>query len=182
MQAARKAAWLDRFVFSLIAAFAAFLLAAWIWTVQDAWDGSKAIIAGPPGMVDIRDCEDTTSSRDPQFWTRGWSCTGSFKADDGRFHIDSVQLFLHAAEEPGPVVHGRVSGPNATWVWTDGEIEWIAALVLALALPFLAVLILKWAVGVLEPLDGWPRESQGRPAGRRTKHPTGRRPFRRRSR
>lgn len=156
VRAVGKADWAKRLVSGLIACFAAVYALFGVWAVHDGWDGLTAVTVGVPGTVAIRQCAESTSTRDPQFWTSGWSCTGEFIASDGSIRIDSVRLFLHGDSRPGPVVTGRVSGPGATWVWPDGEIEWLVAVLFAVSAPFAVWLVMRWAVDVFEPLGGWP--------------------------
>ncbi|MET7879523.1 hypothetical protein [Micromonospora profundi] len=155
--AIREADWLDRLVSGVLVSCAlAIALAWWHLVLPDAWDGVRATIWGVPGSVAVV-CQESTAAEDPQFWTLGWSCTGPFTSDAGELHIDSVQLFVHGDEHPGPTVAGRVSGPGAQWMWPDGEIEWVFAVALAIGLPVLAIFPLSAAVSVLKPLNGWPR-------------------------
>ncbi|WP_229398690.1 hypothetical protein [Micromonospora okii] len=149
----------------MVAVAVAIVLPWWRLVLPDAWDGIRARAGGVPGSVAVT-CTEDTAARDPQFWTLGWSCNGPFTADTGDVHIDSVRLFMHADGPPGPTVAGRVSGPGATWLWPDGEIEWVFAVSLAGGLPILAALPLRAAVGLLEPVDGWPgprRKPRGGP-------------------
>ncbi|MFF5178246.1 hypothetical protein ACFY2Q_09510 [Micromonospora sp. NPDC000316] len=155
--AIREADWLDRLVSGgLVACALAIVLAWWHVVLPDAWDGVRATIWGVPGSVAVA-CEESTAAEDPQFWTLGWSCTGPFTSDAGDLRIDSVHLFTHGDEPPGPTVAGRVSGPGATWMWPDGEIEWVFAVALAVGVPVLPGYLLFVAVTVLEPSNGWPR-------------------------
>ncbi|WP_405428062.1 hypothetical protein [Micromonospora sp. NBC_00617] len=131
-------------------------LAWWFLVLPDAWDGVRAIGWGVPGSAAVT-CEESTAARDPQFWTLGWTCAGPFTSNTGDFHLDSVRLFMHGDEPPGPTVAGRVSGPGAEWMWPDGEIEWAFAVALAIGLPILAVYPFNAAIDLLEPLNGWPK-------------------------
>ena len=131
-------------------------LAWWFLVLPGAWDGVRAIIWGVPGSAVVT-CKESTSAKDPQFWTLGWTCAGPFTSTVGDFRIDSVRLFMHGDESPGPTVPGRVSGPGATWMWPDGEIEWALAVALAIGLPILAVYAFRAAIDLLEPLTGWPK-------------------------
>lgn len=151
-----KADWLSRLEFGVCIGLAIAITLGWLFVVRDAWDGVKAVTGGVAGSVTVT-CEESTAARDPQFWTRGWTCTGPFTSNTGDVHIDSVRLFMHADEWPGPTVAGRVSGPEARWMWPDGEIEWVFALAMAIGLPFLALWFFRLAVEAIEPLDGWPK-------------------------
>jgi hypothetical protein len=163
LRAVREASWTDRLACGPIVFAAGVLMLCWVWAIHDGWDGLRSMTTGVPGTVAIQQCENG-SSRDPySFWTRGWSCTGTFTADHGAFRVGSVRLYLHGDVQPGPVVTGRASGPDTTTVWADGEIGWLAAVVLAVALPFSAWWLLRQAVEVFEPLDGWPKPLRTKP-------------------
>ncbi|MFU8849782.1 hypothetical protein ACNAW0_02150 [Micromonospora sp. SL1-18] len=162
--AIREADWGTRLVSGVLVGVAVAVVACWWFALGGAWDGIRAVTVGVPGSVAVT-CEESTAQRDPQFWTLGWSCTGPFTSSAGDVHIDSVRLFMHADERPGPNVTGRVNGPGATWMWPDGEIEWLFAAALAVGLPFAARYFLRHAVEVLEPLDGWPKPRRKRREG-----------------
>ena len=154
--ATKNADWWDRSILGFLACTAGFYALMGAWGARDGWDGLRAEIVGVTGTVAIRQCEESNGRRDPQFWTSGWSCTGTFTANQGDLHLDHVRVFLHADSRPGPALPARMSGPSATEVWPDGEIEWLFALLLAASAPFALWLFLRWAVETVEPENGWP--------------------------
>jgi hypothetical protein len=126
-------------------------------SAQQAQTGMVTQVNRLNGTVAIRQCEEADGNRDPQFWTPGWSCTGTFTADDGGdLRIDHVRVFLHADTRPGPALSARASGPSATWVWPDSEVQWVFAFLLAATTPFTLWLFLHWAVETVRPQNGWP--------------------------
>jgi hypothetical protein len=163
-RALRAAEWPERALSVLAAGAAAVLLLFAVLAGRDAVDAVRALVTGVHGTVEVRDCTLSDAAKDPRFWTSGWNCAGAFTGDDGRVRIDHAEVFLHAGDRPGPAVSGRVSGPGATWVWPDGEIEWVFALALAAGLPVPAWWCLRASIDVLEPVLGWPRPP--RAAGR----------------
>jgi hypothetical protein len=125
---------------------------------RDGADAMWALTIGTKGTVTVASCSESASTKDPQFWTNGWECTGSF--DGGGLHLSRVRLFTHSEGPPGPTVGGRVSGPGADWVWPYGEIEWVFALILAGALPVAAWWLGRFAVDTVQPVTGWPRPAK----------------------
>lgn len=164
VRAVRRAEWGDRAFFAALICAAALLVAGAVWVAQDADDEITAVTAGVPGTVAVRGCALSTATKDPQFWTSGWDCTGAFTATDGGLRLRQVKMFLHADDRPGPSVAARVSGPDADWAVADGEHEWVFAVLLVVLLAFFAAQALRGSIGVIEPIEGWPRPPRTRPA------------------
>jgi hypothetical protein len=152
------AEWSDQVFAGASVALAALLLFFAVLAGRDGVDAMRALMFGTKGTVTIASCSENTSSKDPRFWTDGWDCTGSF--DGGGLHLRRVRLFMHSEGSPGPAVGARVSGPGADWVWPDGEIEWVFALILAGALPVTAWWLGRFAVDIVQPVMGWPRPAK----------------------
>lgn len=152
------AEWPDQVFAGACVALAGVLLFFAVLAGRDGVDAMRALTTGTRGTVTIASCSESTSTKDPQFWTNGWDCTGRF--DGGGLHLRRVKLFMHSEGRPGPAVGARVSGPGADWVWPDGEIEWVFALFLACALPVAAWWLSRFAVDIVQPVMGWPRPAK----------------------
>lgn len=152
------AEWPDQVFAGASVALAALLLFFAVLAGRDGVDAMRALMIGTKGTVTIASCSESTSTKDPQFWTDGWDCTGPF--DGGGLHLRRVRLFMHSEGSPGPAVGARVSGPDADRVWPDGEIEWVFALILAGALPVTAWRLGRFAVDIVQPVMGWPRPAK----------------------
>lgn len=152
------AEWPDRVFAGASVALAALLLFFAVLAGRDSVDAVRALTIGTKGTVTVASCSESTSTKDPQFWTDGWDCTGPF--DGGGLHLRRVRLFMHSEGSPGPAVGARVSGPGADTAWPDGEIEWVFALILAGALPVAAWWLGRFAVAIVQPVMGWPRRAK----------------------
>ena len=159
-----QAEWFDRGFFAAMLGVAALFAAGAVWLALDASDAIKAITVGVPGTVTVRKCTLSTATKDPQFWTSGWDCTGVFTATDGGLRIDRIKMFMHADDRPGPLVAARVSGPGAGWAVAHGDHEWVFAVLGAAGFPVLAAVTVREAIDVIAPLKGWPRPRRVRPA------------------
>jgi hypothetical protein len=157
LRAIRTADWLDRTVFGGCVVFAAGLLVLASMTAVAGVDATRAAVAGPHGTMTVAECTKDDAQDDPEVWSDGWDCDGSFRSDDGRVAIASVKIFLHARHRPGPQVPGRVSGPAAGWMTGDGDYWWLLTLPIAVGLVIAAGLSLRFGAEMLEPIEGWPK-------------------------
>jgi hypothetical protein len=162
--AVRRAEWGDRAFFAALLCAAVLLVAGAVWIAEGAYDEIAAVTVGVPGTVAVQDCALSTATKDPQFWTSGWDCTGVFTATDGDLRLGHVKMFMHADDRPGPSVAARVSGPDAGWAVADGELEWVFAVPLVFLFAFFAAQALRGSIAVIEPIEGWPRPPKTRPA------------------
>jgi hypothetical protein len=153
-----NAEWPDQVFAGVSVALAGLSLFFAVLAGRDGVDALGALTIGTTGTVTIASCSESTSTKDPQFWTNSWNCTGPF--DGGALHLRRVRLFMHSEGQPGPAVNARASGPGADWVWPDGEIEWVFALFLAGVLPVIAWCLGKFAVDIVQPVMGWPRPAK----------------------
>ncbi|MBV1849069.1 hypothetical protein [Catellatospora tritici] len=156
--ALRQATWLDWLLIGFLATVTAVFVMFWSWSVPAAWDGLRANFVGSSGTVMVASCEDLGIGKDLR---HGWSCRGRFVADDGAFEIESVRAVVKRQARPGGELAVRASGPEAETVWPAGEVEWIAAVVLAVGLPFAVLLFLRWLVDGIRPVTGWPDKRSG---------------------
>jgi hypothetical protein len=113
--------WRDRLRLVTFAFFVVGFTVAAVLAVRDVVDWARASTTGTAGYVSVQRCTNNTSSRDPEFWTHSWLCTGQFVASDQRFTIASVRVSLHSRTEPDWAVNARVTGPGAHDAWADGE-------------------------------------------------------------
>lgn len=157
LRAARTADRLDwLFVTAWVVWAGALLAIAWL-AGSGGVDAARAATTGPHGALTVRQCTKDDADDDPEFWSEGWDCDGSFRSDDGRVAIARVKVFTHARHRPGPQVPGRVSGPAAGWLTGDGDYSWLLALAIAVVLPVVAGKSLGAGISALEPPAGWPR-------------------------
>ncbi|MFU8874897.1 hypothetical protein [Micromonospora sp. SL4-19] len=152
--AVREADWITRLVSGFLVCLAVTSALGWWFTLPDAWDSVRAVAGGVTGSAAVT-CEESATK-----WGRGWTCTGPFTSSTGDVYIDRVQLFMRSDQPPGPTVTGRVSRPEATWMWPDGEIGWLPAVALAVGLPILAGYLFHLAVEAIEPLGRQPNPKQ----------------------
>lgn len=163
LQAFIHAEWPDQVFAGATVTLVGLLLFFAVLAGRDGIDAVRALTTGTKGTVTVVSCSESTSTKDPRFWTNGWDCTGRF--DGGGLHLPRVKLFMHSEGPPGPVVDARVSGPGAGWVWPDGEVEWAFALLLAGALPVSAWWLGRLAIDIVQPETGWPRHPKATRSG-----------------
>ena len=102
----------------LMLSLAAVFFGCAIWAAVFAIDSFRAVHGGVAGAMTVEDCVYADTDDGPQ-----WTCSGPFVSADGAVRIDAVTLQDRYRDplDDGTTVAGRVSGPSAGTLHTDGQ-------------------------------------------------------------